>query len=88
MTLKSNTRSKRRRKFKIYLLDDEFNSFEHVIAVLTTLLPGCNSIRAESIAMITHNVGQCHIYSGFAPEAFVLYANLKKSGLTVSLDRS
>jgi ATP-dependent Clp protease adapter protein ClpS len=70
---------------QLYLLDDDKNSFQFVIASLTTLLPLCNSLRAEQIAMIVHNNGECSIYQGFAPEIYVLYAAFQKVGLTVQI---
>lgn len=88
MMLKSTTSSRRKkRKLKLYLLDDELNSFEHVITVLTALMPACNTLRAESIAMIVHTAGACQIATGIGPDIFVLYAQLKKAGLTVELKR-
>jgi ATP-dependent Clp protease adapter protein ClpS len=87
MSTSTTSSRKRKRKLKIYLIDDEFNSFEHVITVLTALLPSCNTIKAESIASITHTTGKCQIAMGTGPTIFVLYAQLKKAGLTVEMQR-
>mgnify|MGYP002624015337 FL=1 len=69
----------------LYLLNDNENSFEYVIQSLCSILPLCNTLRAEQIAMIVHNTGECNIYSGFAPEIYLLYAHLQKLGLTVQI---
>ena len=45
----------------------------------------CNSLRAEQIAHIVHKAGRCDVYSGFAPEIYLIYSNLRKSGLNVEL---
>ena len=45
----------------------------------------CNSLRAEQIAMLVHNSGECHIHTAFPPEIYILYAQLQKEGLTVQL---
>ena len=79
------SRRRRRKRMYLYLLNDDVSSFEYVITALTTFLPMCNSLRAEQIAMIVHNTGECSIYSGFAPEIYILYAGMQKSGLTVQI---
>ena len=86
-TLKSsgNIRKRRRKRMTLHLLDDDENSFEYVIDSLKLFLPMCNSLQAEQIAMITHNAGECSIYSGFAPEIYLLYAAFQKSGLHVQI---
>ena len=45
----------------------------------------CNSLRAEQIAMIVHNAGECSIYSGFAPEIYMIYTSMTKAGLIVQI---
>jgi len=76
---------RRRKRMQLYLLDDNENSFEYVINALTTLLPMCNTLRAEQIAMLVDGTGECSIYSGFAPEIYILYANFQKVGLTAQI---
>ena len=68
-----------------YLLNDDTNSFEYVITSLTTFLPMCNVLRAEQIAMIIHNSGECNVYSGFAPEIYILYTHFQKAGLNAQI---
>ena len=88
-TSKSDTPTKKRRprrkKLSLYLLNDSINSYEHVINVLTTLLPLCNRLHAEQIAVLAHNVNECEIYKGHPPEIFVLYAQFQKAKLKVQL---
>jgi len=73
------------RKMRIFLHNDSVNSFQNVIYVLTNVLPHCNILRAESIAQITHNTGKCQIYHGYFNESIVLYSQLVKHGLHVSV---
>ena len=83
---KSNTSTqKRRRKKYLYLMNDHVNSFDNVRMILTSLIPGINDIKATSIATIVHNNGQCNIYQGFAPEIYVLAAQLRKQGLRIQI---
>tara|TARA_R100000231_G_scaffold3620_1_gene6374 strand:+ start:104 stop:343 length:240 start_codon:yes stop_codon:yes gene_type:complete len=69
----------------LYLLNDDINSFEYVIESLRSFVPLCNSLRAEQIAMIVHNAGECQIYTGFAPEIYLMYAAFQKAGLEVQI---
>ncbi len=83
--LSGNIRRRRRKRMKLYLLDDDVHSFEYVIDSLTSFIPLCNSLRAEQIAMIVHNTGECSIYSGFAPEIYMIFATFQKAGLQVQI---
>jgi len=76
---------RRRTRMQLYLLNDENNSFDYVIQSLTTLLPICNTLRAEQMAVTVDTVGECSIYSGFAPEIYILYAHFQKLGLSVQI---
>ncbi len=79
------SKRRRRKRMYLYLLNDDTNSFEYVITSLTTFLPMCNSLRAEQIAMIVHNAGECNIYSGFAPDIYLLYTHFQKAGLNAQI---
>jgi len=69
----------------LYLMNDEINSFEYVISTLCRLLPMCNTLQAEQIAILVHESGECHIYRGFPPNIYTIYAQLQKEGLTVKI---
>ena len=86
-TSKSTTPTprKRRKRLSLYLLNDNHHSFQYVNNVLITLLPMCNTLRAEQIATLVHGTGECQIHSGFAPEIFIIYAKFRDSGLTIDL---
>ncbi len=79
------SRRKRRKKMHLYLIDDNVNTFEYVIELLSLVLPMCNTLRAEQIATIVNGSGECNIYSGFSPEIYILYARLQKAGLDVQI---
>ena len=80
-----NIKKRRRKRLKLYLLNDNSNTFEYVMETLKTFIPMCNSLRAEQIAMIVHNAGECCIYSGFGPEIYILYAHFQKAGLNTQI---
>ena len=76
---------RRRKRMNLYLLNDNENSIEYVMHSLKSFIPMCNVLRAEQIAMIVHNTGECDIYSGFAPEIYMIYAAFQKAGLNVQI---
>ena len=80
-----STRRRRRKRMNLYLKNDDKNSFDYVMQSLMSFLPMCNILRAEQIAMIVHNTGECSIYSGFAPEIYLIYTSFQKSGLDVEI---
>jgi ATP-dependent Clp protease adapter protein ClpS len=87
MISRSNTitlkRRKNRRKVELYLVNDKYNSFDHVIDTLANTLPECSVIKAEQLANITHNKDVCHIYTGKSPEVYYVQTMLIKQGLHV-----
>tara|TARA_Y100000592_G_C5309288_1_gene239280 strand:- start:316 stop:543 length:228 start_codon:yes stop_codon:yes gene_type:complete len=66
-------------------MNDNVNSFDNVIYILQKTLPMCNSLRAEQIALLVHESGECHIHSGYPPEIYMIYAQIQKSGLNIKL---
>ena len=80
-----NIKRTRRKRMLLYLLNDNTNSFEYVIEMLTLILPMCNSLRAEQIATIVHGAGEASVFSGFAPDIYILYARFQKAGLNVQI---
>tara|TARA_R110000851_G_scaffold333065_1_gene510961 strand:+ start:460 stop:750 length:291 start_codon:yes stop_codon:yes gene_type:complete len=75
----------RRKRIYLYLLDDDYNTMEYVMKSLMVSLPLCNSLRAEQLAMITHNNGECLIHSSLTSSIYVMYASLQKLGLKVDI---
>tara|TARA_R100001594_G_scaffold57490_1_gene91419 strand:+ start:3961 stop:4248 length:288 start_codon:yes stop_codon:yes gene_type:complete len=75
----------RRKRVYLYLLDDDYNSMEYVIKSLIVVLPMCNSLRAEQLALITHNNKECLIHSSLNSTIYIMYAQLQKLGLKVDI---
>ena len=75
----------RKKKYSIFLLNDNINSFDYVIHILSQTMPLWTKYRAEQAALIIHNVGELEVRSGYPPEICLLYATLHKSGLTVDI---
>jgi len=79
------TRRKRRKRLYLYLINDEYNTFDIVIYALQNVLPSCNVLLAEQFAQIVHNVGEVNLYSGFGNDVYIKYAQLQKLGLNVDI---
>jgi ATP-dependent Clp protease adaptor protein ClpS len=82
--MSTKKRQKRSKRLHIYLLNDKVNSFEYVIKVLMAIC-GQNAFQAEQCAMITHNTGQSHVYTGLGVHTILVYEALLKHGLDVEL---
>ena len=67
----------------LHLMNDDVNSFQHVMEVLKVNIPMCNSLRAEQIALLVHEAGECQIYTGFPPEIYIIHSQLQKAGLKI-----
>ena len=50
------TRRKRRKRLHLYLIDDDYNTFDNVIYSLQNVLPMCNALQAQNnIIQVQHN---------------------------------
>jgi ATP-dependent Clp protease adaptor protein ClpS len=70
--------------YKIIVLNDEFNTFEHVVKTLTTYIPGVNSDQAWDLADEIHNEGQAIVWTGPLEQAELYHSQLVRAGLTVA----
>ena len=85
MSTKKKKKQRRRKRLHIYLLNDNENSFEYVCKVLMSIC-GQNAYQAEQCALLTHNIGKSHIYTGLGVEPIIVYEALLKHGLNVELN--
>ena len=69
---------------KLVLLNDQVNSFEHVILCLVTVLD-YTSEQAEQVSLIVHNAGKCIIKTGLFNELEPIYNQLSLYGLTLEI---
>lgn len=70
---------------KLILWNDDFNTFEHVIACLIKYIKKSYE-EADAIAWIVHTKGKSILLEGTRPNLVEYYNILKFKGLTVSLD--
>lgn len=74
-----------RKKYQIYLYDDDEHSFLEIISLLVTVCEH-SMTQADQCALIAHNVGKCSIKVGTFEEMFQLKGELDSVGLTVEIE--
>jgi len=70
--------------YKIIVLNDDFNTFEHVIKTLTTYIPGVNTEQARAFADQIHHEGQATVWTGPLEQAELYHSQLIRAGLTMA----
>ncbi|MEL6489301.1 MAG: ATP-dependent Clp protease adapter ClpS [Cyanobacteria bacterium J06634_6] len=70
--------------YKIIVLNDDHNTFEHVVETLVTYIPGLNSDQAWEMAHQIHNDGQAIVWTGPLEQAELYHSQLIRAGLTMA----
>lgn len=70
--------------YKIIVLNDDFNTFEHVIKCLLTYIPGMSGDRAWELTNQIHFEGQAIVWVGPQEQAELYHQQLKRAGLTMA----
>ena len=88
MTNKSDSTNKINKKGvackTLYLINDDFNSFDHVIDCLVAICDH-NPIQAEQSALLTHYKGRCDILKGELENLEPIKEDLLLYGLYVEI---
>lgn len=70
--------------FKIIVLNDDVNTFQHVVGCLTRYIPQMTSDRAWELAHRIHNDGQAIVWVGPQEQAELYHQQLRREGLTMA----
>ncbi|MEM6599721.1 MAG: ATP-dependent Clp protease adapter ClpS [Cyanobacteria bacterium P01_D01_bin.36] len=70
--------------YKIIVLNDDFNTFAHVIKTLMTYIPGINEDQAKAFADQIHHEGQAIVWTGPLEQAELYHSQLIRAGLTMA----
>lgn len=70
--------------FKVIVLNDDFNTFEHVIQSLMKYIPCLSSDRAWELTNQVHFEGQAIVWVGPQEQAELYHLQLKRAGLTMA----
>ena len=70
--------------FKVIVLNDDFNTFQHVAKTLMTYIPGMSSDLAWELTNQVHNEGQAIVWVGPQEQAELYHQQLRRAGLTMA----
>ncbi len=78
------TTSKPYPNYKIIVLNDDFNTFQHVVECLVKYIPGMTSDTAWDLANQIHHEGQAVVWVGPLEQAELYHTQLSRAGLTMA----
>ncbi len=70
--------------YKVIVLDDDFNTFQHVAESLMAYIPNMTSDRAWELTHQVHFEGQAIVWVGPQEQAELYHLQLKRVGLTMA----
>ena len=70
--------------FKVIVLNDDQNTFEHVVNTLVRYIPGMVSDSAWKLADKIHKEGQAIVWTGPLEQAELYHMQLTQEGLTMA----
>ncbi len=70
--------------WRVIVLNDDHNTFEHVAACLARYIPGIDLDRGMTIANQIHRSGRAIVWSGQKEPAELYWEQLKDAGLTMA----
>ena len=69
---------------RIIVLDDDFNTFQHVAICLLTIIPEMNEKRAWDLTLQVDKSGSAEVWRGNFEQAELYYERLISKGLTMA----
>jgi ATP-dependent Clp protease adaptor protein ClpS len=70
--------------YKVIVLNDDFNTFEHVSKCLMKYIPGMTSETAWELTNQIHFEGQAIVWTGPQEQAELYHQQLRREGLTMA----
>jgi ATP-dependent Clp protease adaptor protein ClpS len=70
--------------WRVIVLNDDFNTFDHVAETLASVIPGINLAEGYRLADRIHNTGQAIVWSGPREDAEQYWQRLDAAGLTMA----
>jgi ATP-dependent Clp protease adaptor protein ClpS len=68
----------------VIVLNDDFNTFQHVAQCLMKYIPGMTSDRAWELTNQVHHEGQAIVWVGPQEQAELYHQQLSRAGLTMA----
>lgn len=70
--------------YKVIVLNDDFNTFQHVAQCLMKYIPGMSGDRAWELTNQVHYEGQATVWVGPQEQAELYHQQLRRAGLTMA----
>ncbi|MCW9681053.1 ATP-dependent Clp protease adapter ClpS [Dolichospermum planctonicum UHCC 0167] len=70
--------------YKVIVLNDDFNTFQHVAECLMKYIPGMSSDRAWDLTNQVHYEGRAIVWTGPQEAAELYHQQLRRAGLTMA----
>jgi ATP-dependent Clp protease adaptor protein ClpS len=70
--------------YKVIVLNDDFNTFQHVAECLVKYIPGMSGDRAWDLTNQVHYEGQATVWVGPQEQAELYHQQLRREGLTMA----
>ena len=70
--------------YKVIVLNDDFNTFQHVAETLMKYIPGMTGDRAWNLTNQVHYEGQAIVWIGPQEQAELYHQQLSRAGLTMA----
>ena len=82
--LDPKTTKKKYPEARVIVLDDDFNTFEHVANCLQAIIPGMNKERSWELAVEVDSEGSAEVWRGPFEQAELYHHQLQSQGLTMA----
>ena len=82
--LDQNTVKRKYPEARVIVLDDDFNTFEHVANCLETIIPGMSRERSWKLAVEVDGEGSAEVWRGPLEQAELYHQQLLRKGLTMA----
>ena len=82
--LDPNTKKRKYPEVRIIVLDDSFNTFEHVANSLMSIIPAMSEKRSWDLAIKVDREGSAEVWRGPLEQAELYHQQLKSKGLTMA----
>ncbi len=82
--LEPKTNKTRHPEARVIVLNDNFNTFEHVAKCLLTIIPGMSEKRSWDLAIKVDNSGLAEVWRGNLEQAELYHQQLLSRGLTMA----
>ena len=69
---------------RVIVLDDSFNTFQHVANSLLTIIPGMNEKKAWDLTIKVDKTGSAEVWRGNLEQAELYHEQLFNNGLTMA----